>query len=145
MKVDDLLNTIKSGAPELLHRSEAIFGRKPSQTMAKASKGYARKEDVEELLNIVRSLKGGTQEDMWQAAVRAAEIQERLDRTNSPDTIEDVVKRAGALAWDRRFRVNRGTPRERVEASEALEKNLLQRLTERRRHRVDIFGRRTGE
>ncbi len=52
------------------------------------------KKDVEKLLAIVRGLKGGTQEDFWEAAVRASEIQEQIHRTSPLDTTEAVTKMA---------------------------------------------------
>ena len=52
------------------------------------------KKDVEKLLHILRGLRGGTQEDFFRAAVQAAEIQERLDRTNPSDTTKTISKMA---------------------------------------------------
>ena len=66
---------------------------KATRTMAKAGKRVLKK-DVEKLLHIVRGLRGGTQEDFWQAAVQAAEIQERLDRTSPRDTTKTIGKMA---------------------------------------------------
>ncbi len=46
-----------------------------------------------------------------------------------------LVKKSGASPS------NRGTARERAEASEALEKNLLRQLREQQGRRLDLFGR----
>ena len=51
---------------------------------------------------------------------------------------EDIVKRSRATPS------HRGTPRERAEASEALEKSLLNQLLEQRGRRLDLLGRRIG-
>ncbi len=67
---------------------------KAARTMAKGGKRRVRKKDVAELLHIVRGLKRGRQEDCWQAAVRASEIQEQLYRTIPPDTTETIAKMA---------------------------------------------------
>ncbi len=164
-RTDDLLDSIRSAAPELLPHAEAVFARKPPRSMAKAGKAGKRlalKKDVEELLHVVRSLKGGTQEDAWRAAVQASELQERLGRTNPPDPTEASAKMPtpeGRVSLSSYLngivRDLRGTPPRRPDPfrlapvgqlrkapavdSQALEKGMLRVMERRRKRREGVL------
>ncbi len=54
---EEILSSVKSGAPESLPRAEVIIRRKPFRTLAKASENHASSEEFEELRPVVSELR----------------------------------------------------------------------------------------
>ena len=54
---DEILSSVKFGAPKCLPHVEAIFRRKPFRTLAKASENCASNEEFEELRPSVSELR----------------------------------------------------------------------------------------
>lgn len=76
--------------------------------------------------------------------------QRRKPRPIDPQPLEKAARRVmeqrgeDIVTKSRASPSHRGTPRERAEASEALEKNLLNQLLEQRGRRLDLLGRKIG-
>ena len=157
----ELLESIRAGAPEIL--------AKASENYASREEFEELRRIVSELRVLIAGLQSGTVEAAREAADGALELAERMEHLGRPREavgsrlatktivemarrgelsgrlLENVVQRSRLITagWQGE-KPTRGAMRDRVVASDALEKGLLQRLAKGRRHRRDLFGRKMG-